>query len=642
MGAARDRADSGPLIHAAITRTTEPVPAETTLTAPALRRALIAGARRVIAGRDRLNRINVFPVADGDTGTNLAQTLAGLLDGALRERNGHVGRLLQRVGDDAIDGARGNSGAILAQFLQGVAEAARHADVLDGPTLATAIRQGAASARGALAQPVEGTILSVIDAFAHAMETQRGPGDRSLGFDGALDHARRALADTPRQMALLERAGVVDAGAQGFVDLLEGIAEFIEGGPRALRIHGAPVAANDGGVHIHAEDAHEAFNPARRWCTECLVLGEGLDRDRLRTALQGLDADSLVVAGSASRVRVHGHVAAPQALYDACASFGRVEGMKADDMLRQQRSAATRQPVAVVVDTAADLPADIADALVVHEVPVRVVVDGRDYLDKVGLTTADFYRRMHDGAAAGAPLPTTSQPPPGDFRRMFECLRSHHADVVYVGLSRAVSGTLQSAEHAAARVEGGRVHVFDTLNAAGGQALLAWRAAELSASGAHASVVVAELERLRPLTLTWAMARDIRHAVRGGRIPAWAAPLVRWTRLTPVARFKPDGRLGVCGGLFARERAPEAFAHYVAGRLPAGTRWRVIVGHCDAAGEGERLLSALRSSLAIDAGHLVETGPAIGAHAGQGALLVSVQPAPGAAAGDVTPPRGSA
>ena len=192
MGAARDRADSGPLFRAAITRTTEPVPAETTLTAPALRRALIAGARRVIAGRDRLNRINVFPVADGDTGTNLAQTLAGLLDGALRERNGHVGRLLQRVGDDAIDGARGNSGAILAQFLQGVAEAARHADVLDGPTLATAIRQGAASARGALAQPVEGTILSVIDAFAHAMETQRGPGDRWLGFDGALDHARRA------------------------------------------------------------------------------------------------------------------------------------------------------------------------------------------------------------------------------------------------------------------------------------------------------------------------------------------------------------------------------------------------------------------------------------------------------------------
>ena len=186
------------------------------------------------------------------------------------------------------------------------------------------------------------------------------------------------------------------------------------------------------------------------------------------------------------------------------------------------------------------------------------------------------------------------------------------------------------------------MHVFDTANAAGGQALLAWRAAELAASGVHAPAIIAELERLRPLTLTWAMARDIRHAVRGGRIPRWAAPLVRWTGLTPVARFKPDGRLGVCAGLFARKRAPEAFARYIARRLPAGTRWRVIVGHCDAAGDGERLLSALRSSLAVEAGYLVETGPAIGAHAGQGALVVSVQPAPAPLAGDVSPPRGSA
>lgn len=91
-------------------------PSETELlTAPALRRALIAGARRVIADRDQLNRINVFPVADGDTGNNLAQTLGSLLNGALRRRSRHVGELLQRIGNDAIDGARGNSGAILAQ-----------------------------------------------------------------------------------------------------------------------------------------------------------------------------------------------------------------------------------------------------------------------------------------------------------------------------------------------------------------------------------------------------------------------------------------------------------------------------------------------------------------------------------------------
>ena len=123
-------------------------PSETELlTAPALRRALIAGARRVIADRDQLNRINVFPVADGDTGNNLAQTLGSLLNGALRRRSRHVGELLQRIGNDAIDGARGNSGAILAQFFFGAAEQARGWAALDSAGLASALFGKAALAQ---------------------------------------------------------------------------------------------------------------------------------------------------------------------------------------------------------------------------------------------------------------------------------------------------------------------------------------------------------------------------------------------------------------------------------------------------------------------------------------------------------------
>lgn len=607
-----------------------------TLTAATLRRALIAGARRVIAARDGLNRINVFPVADGDTGNNLAFTLGSLLNGALSRRSRHIGELLRRIGDDAIDGARGNSGAILAQFLHGVAEHARTRPVLDAQTLADAVRHGADSARGALAHPVEGTILSVIDSFADAMQESAAQlrGDPRGSFARALAQARTALARTPQQMALLQKAGVVDAGAQGFVDLLEGIAEFVEGGPRALRVRTGLVAANDAVGHDHeAHPAHDAVDPERRWCTECLLFVDGgsgrtIDRETLRAALEAIGADSMVLAGGGTRMRVHAHVGAPQQLFDACAAFATVEGMKADDMLLQSRSPERAARVAVVTDSATDLPDTIADAYAVHVVPVRVNLDGRDYLDKIGLATAEFYRRM----TTSQQLPRTSQPPPGDFRRSFEFLAAHHPTVVYVGLSRAISGTLQSAEHAAARGDGDKVRVFDSINVAGGQGLLTWRAAELADAGADAETILRELERLRPLTLTWAMARDIRHAVRGGRIPAWAEPAVRFTGLTPVARMKADGRLGVAGGLIAKAKAPEAFAAYVAKRarktLGATTRLRLIVGHCDARDDGERLLAALNARLDIVEGHLVETGPAIGAHAGRGTLVTSLQPAP--------------
>lgn len=610
------------------------------LTAPALRRALIAGARRVIAARDGLNRINVFPVADGDTGNNLAFTLGSVLNGALSRRSRHIGELLRRIGDDAIDGARGNSGAILAQFLHGVAEHARSQPVLDAATLAAAVRHGADAARGALAQPVEGTILSVIDSFAEAMQEAAGQmrEDPRGSFSRALAQARAALARTPQQMALLQKAGVVDAGAQGFVDLLEGIAEFADGGPRAMRVH-APLQAANEGADDHEHDAHpphDAVDPERRWCTECLLIvdraaidageRESIDRARVRAALEAIGADSMVLAGGGTRMRVHAHVGAPQQLFDACARFATVEGMKADDMLLQSRSTEHAHKVAVVTDSAADVPEAIAERHALHVVPVRVNLDGRDYLDKVGLSTGEFYRRM----AASRQLPRTSQPPPGDFRRSFEFLVAHHPQVVYVGLSRAISGTLQSAEHAAARGDASKVHVFDSINAAGGQALLAWRAAELADAGVDADAILRELERLRPLTLTWAMARDIRHAVRGGRIPAWAEPAVRFTGLTPVAKVKPEGKLGIAGGLFAKAGAPEAFARYVARRVRKAfgpsARLRAIVGHCDARQDGERLLAALRARLDFVEAHLVETGPAIGAHAGRGTLVASVQP----------------
>lgn len=614
-----------------------------TLTAPALRRALIAGARRVIAARDGLNKINVFPVADGDTGNNLAFTLGSVLNGALSQRSRHIGELLKQIGDDAIDGARGNSGAILAQFLYGVAEHARAQPSLDATTLAAAVRHGAASARGALSHPVEGTILSVIDSFADALEGAASEllNDPRGGFARALVQARRALARTPQQMALLQKAGVVDAGAQGFVDLLEGIAEFVEGGPRAIRVHAPLQAANE--THAHHDDphpAHDAVDPDRRWCTECLLIlsnnaadGEHrtpIERDALRAALEMIGADSMVLAGGGARMRVHAHVGAPQRLFDICATFAMVEGMKADDMLLQSRSIECEDRVAIITDSAADLPETIAERYAVHMVPVRVNLDGRDYLDKIGLSTSEFYRRM----AASQQLPRTSQPPPGDFRRHFEFLSAHHPAVVYVGLSRAVSGTLQSAEHAALRAENAesraKIRVFDSVNAAGGQGLLAWRAAEMADAGVDVETILRELERLRPLTLTWAMTRDIRHAVRGGRVPAWAEPAVRFSGLTPIAKIKADGMLGISGGLIAKTKAPEAFAAHVSKRvrktLGPDIRLRAIIGHCDALADGERLLAALRERLALVESHLVETGPAIGAHGGRGTLLASFQP----------------
>ncbi len=584
------------------------------ISAPALRRALTAGMRRVLERREHLNKINVFPVPDGDTGSNLAFTLGAVLGGSLSRPTGSAGSLLKAVADDAIEGARGNSGAILAQFFCGASETVGNAHQLDIRSIAEAVRQGSRQARGALAQPREGTILSVIHAFAEALQE---PGNDVAGWFGhGVAQARQALANTPKQLAVLRNAGVVDAGAQGFVDLVEGIHGYID----ALRMPAGEMvdATNEEFAGNHW---HEEADPAKPWCSECLVSGGAIDRFGLRDAVLAMGGDSLVIAGGAQRLRVHAHVADPAALFELAGRFGTVSARKAENMLAQHRAALRHMAVRVVTDSAADLPAGIGDSLPLDVVPVRVSFGEEDFLDRISLSNAEFYQRLR----LGGTLPQTSQPPPGDFRRCFELLLSHAENIVYVGLSRPLSGTLQSGETAAARCPAGRVIVLDSGQVSCAQALLAIAAAECADRGGTVAEVRDTVARLAPRTHLFAAARDLQHIVRGGRIPAWVLPLARGLGLTALARITGEGTLGVCGALFGKGDVPERFAAWIVRRLPRNVRWRVMVGHCDAPDDARVLLSALRRRLAPSRDWLVETGPAIGAHAGPGTLVVGLQ-----------------
>lgn len=578
-----------------------------------LRRALIAGMRRVISRREALNRINVFPVPDGDTGSNLAFTLRTVLSGGLSRRNRSVGELLRSVAADAVDGARGNSGAIMAQFFAGLSESVGDAMQLSAGRLAAAAADAARQARGALAQPREGTILSVIHAFAEALQTPAK--DLRQWFGEALESARRALADTPKQLAVLRQAGVVDAGAQGFVDMLEGIQEYIlQGQMDPLQL------ADETTQEFAGEHWHDEADASKPWCTECLIQSEQVDRHALHAALASIGADSVVLAGVGHRLRIHAHVDEPGRVFDIAHRFGAVSARKAEDMRAQHRAATRTARVAIVTDSAADLPIGIQETLPLDVVPVRVNFGAEDFLDRVSLSTAEFYRRLRESSV----LPQTSQPPAGDFRRQFELLLGHADEVLYLGISRALSGTLQAGEAAAGRLDSERIRVVDSGHASCGQALLAIYAAEMAQAGESAAAIAERIAELRQRTHTIALARDVSFAVRGGRVPAWAGRLSDWLGLTPIARMKPSGRLAVAGGLFARKQAPQRFADWVIRRMPKHAKWRLVVGHCDAEADAAILREALRNRLQIERDWLVSAGPAIGAHAGPGALVVGL------------------
>ncbi|MBF8291738.1 MAG: hypothetical protein HW392_565 [Steroidobacteraceae bacterium] len=583
--------------------------------------ALRAGIYRLISREEVINKINVFPVPDGDTGTNLALTLQAVLATLRGNPDAHAGRTLTRVADAALDGARGNSGAILAQFLLGLGDRAGHLAELTVEGFADAVSGGANYARESLAEPREGTILTVLTDFAAAVAHEvRGRGVRDFPalFRTALATAQTSLEATRDQLEALRRANVVDAGAMGFIELVAGMSGYLDTG--VVQDDDTPIEL----IHDETSAAGQQEDLEYRYCTECMITGDGIDRRKLREQASTLGA-SLVVAGTHRKVRLHLHLNEPQRLFELAARFGEVSREKADDMQRQQEMAhhESRRQVAIVTDSAADLPDSVMEALDIHMVPVRVHFGTHSYLDKISLSPEQFFHEL----ATNPQHPKTSLPPPGDFRRAFEFLGSHYQAVVYVGLTARVSGTFQSAETAAGRARtNARIVTVDSGTAALGQGLIAMRAAEVAAAGGDADAVREAAIAARRRTRTWGCLVTLEFAVRGGRVPRWVKTLADLLRLTPILAVHADGSVGIGGVLFGRANPYRRFGRFLRRRLDPGRRWRIGISHANIPEGAAQVRDILVTDLAhTDVLPIIPLGTALGVHGGPGCIVVAVQ-----------------
>ncbi|MGH8263695.1 MAG: DegV family protein [Steroidobacterales bacterium] len=582
--------------------------------------ALRAGIYQLFTRQEHLDKINVFPVPDGDTGTNMAMTLASVVGVLDRGPTAHAGQLLTQVADAAIDGARGNSGAILAQFFLGFGDKLGQLAELTARDFAEGAASAAQYARDAMTEPREGTILTVARNFAASLraDTEAGITDFATLLDRARASVRVAVDSTRSQLDELRRADVVDAGAQGLAEIVEGAADYLLTGRIPEPV--AASASHDGDEIA----AGSEIDVAHRYCTECTISGDALDRRRVREALAPLGS-SLVVAGNARKLKIHIHADVPAAVFETLRPFGELSGQKADDMRRQQQLAhhQRNRGVAVVTDSAADIPEEELDRLAIHVVPVRVHFGNRSYLDKVGLTPPEFYRML----AQSPDHPKTSQPPPGDFRRAFEFLGSHFDAVISVNLTGRVSGTLAAAQTAAARARThGKIHVIDSENASLGQGLVAMYAAECAAQGYDGEEIRGAVEAIVPKTRTFALLGRLDYAVRGGRVPRVVKILADLLHLTPVLMNRKGGRISARTAILGRRNLTQRFARLIRRRMHAGRRYRVAVGHGNLESAGRELLETIIAGLDnVSAGYLTTTGPALGVHGGPGMLVCALQ-----------------
>ncbi len=600
--------------------------------------SLRCGAYAVVKGQATLDRINVFPVADADTGANLAATLTAAAAGLGRTPPSGIGVAARMAADAALIGARGNSGAIFAQFLHGLAEGLHLKHDAESREFAQAAAGGVESAYVAVQNPREGTILSVLRAWAHelAQNAARFPDFREL-MSHALQAARVALSDTPRQLEVLARSQVVDAGGQGFVYFLEGMLAPMRGRQPA---HGSipqsltfPLAyEGSGGVSRPSAGAFMAGGPAKQparpalrvderlcFCAEALLSGRGLQRAAVEQAVGGL-GDSLVVAGGSGHMRVHLHTNEPEVFRHALEALATVESFKLDDMVAQQQ-AAKAATIALVTDSTVDLPewAQLLSGMVV--VPLTVSLGGRTYLDRVEFSSGAFYSLVRETGE----LPRTSQPNRADFVRVYEELLADHESIVSVHLSSRMSGTVQSARSAAAQFGPQRVRVVDARHLSVGLGLVVEATGEAIRAGGSLDEVVAAADEAARNTRVYGATPSLDFAVKGGRVNAKVAKLAGLIELKPVIVFDAEGAAHTDGAHLGFNRALRGLVRRAL-EFAGGGEARFAVAHADSPAAVAYVLQQLRRRLGPDVDiPMMECGAVLATHTGLGAIALAVR-----------------
>lgn len=292
------------------------------------------------ASRRRIDDLNVYPVPDGDTGTNLvlsARALVESLDTSTAADRQTVAREVMRA---ALMGARGNSGVILSQIIRGAAEILGDAEAVDVPVVARALRGASDAAYRAVRRPVEGTMLTIVRELAEEAERREPDGEPLDTFLVALiHHGEDALARTPDQLAVLREAGVVDAGGAGLLEIVRGIAASVAGEP----IPEVASSQEEAGV----EALHQELS-RYRYCTVFVVEGDGLDAEALEEQLDRL-GDSLLVVGDPSALKIHVHTDDPGAAISAATAVGVIENVEIANMHEQAEHREERLSQALAV-----------------------------------------------------------------------------------------------------------------------------------------------------------------------------------------------------------------------------------------------------------------------------------------------------
>lgn len=579
--------------------------------------AFIAGGNQILQNQVEINRINIFPVNDKDTGTNLASTIRSVIDNIKPHKSYKT--TVNNIADAALIGARGNSGVIFAQFLHGLSRETINKSIITLPEFAESVKKSIPYIYEAIANPVEGTMLTVIKEWSDFLNSEK---EAIHDFKNVIIDSfavlEKSLAETTLKLKVLNKSGFVDAGAKGFVLFIKGIIDFIKN----RNIRNLVVDSQVSISLIHSEELSDE-EIIHRFCTEAIIKNVIISKTELQKILSK-NGDSVVVAGSESICRIHVHANNPAELFYQLKDMGTITYQKVDDMVRQQEAAIKRKwNIALITDSTCDLSQELIDFYQINVVPINLNFGENHYLDKVTIQPNQFY----DLLETHAEFPKTSQINEQAFTNLYSHLASYYDAIIAVHLTSQFSGTFANSLKAGERISkefNKPVYVIDSKNLSGALGLLVLKAAQNIEAGESVESIVKSLENDVIQTKIFVSVRDLKYMIKGGRVSKPKGLIASALGLNPVISMDGNGKSLLFGNTFNQEASLNKIYSHILKIGRGKTVWNYIMLHAHNPEGAQKAEEKMRQITGKKAVSVVDISPVIGMHAGNGTIAISL------------------
>ena len=567
------------------------------------------GTTFVVKKRKKLNDINVFPVPDGDTGNNLVYTMQTISRESKPQESFQA--TLESISDSALIGARGNSGVIFAQFVNGLRTASKGKDVVSLDEFADMAMESVEHTYSSLSNPVEGTMITVIKEWANSLkETLSAVKNIKDFFLIAYAMAEQALEKTKEQLAILKKNNVVDSGAMGFVLFLKGINSYFN------QEQIEEVVYEDLEIE-NTHDFHEEVN--FRYCTEGLVEYKDQSEEHILETLKPY-GDSLIVVMGAKMFRIHIHTNTPELVFQELRSFGKVINQKVDDMIGDINMKYSKSDTVIVTDSIADIDQNYLKDNNVQVIPLNVNVEGTTYFDKITLNNKILFNLIENSLE----YPTTATPTIKYINDLFSKLLLNYKNILVIAVSSNLSATFNVIKKEIDQLvaKGKNIRLVDTLTNSVAQGLLVKRAVELLKEGKNIDEIESILNVEKEKSEILVCLETFKYAMMSGRLPKAVGKIGMFFGIRPIMSIDEKGKGAAFGFALSQKGITKKIVKHVKKDLETKGIERYALIHC----LNQELLDEYKvlftEIIGKEPEYVTEVSSATAIHSGKGSVAI--------------------